>query len=95
MALDNGVAVMINRPFINGEFFALVHGHDLPAWAADFDCKSWAQFSLRFILSNPAATSLLIETANPKQAIDNISAGFGHLPSEKTRQKMVRYLQDL
>jgi len=95
MALDKGVAVTINRPFINGEFFSRVRGHELPAWAAEFDCKSWAQFSLKFILSNPAVTCVLTETVNPKHALDNIGAGFGRLPDEKTRQRMVQYLKDL
>jgi diketogulonate reductase-like aldo/keto reductase len=95
MALDKGVAVTINRPFINGEFFSRVRGHELPAWAAEFDCKSWAQFSLKFILSNPAVTCVLTETVNPKHALDNIGAGFGRMPDEKTRQRMVQYLKDL
>lgn len=95
MALDKGVAVTINRPFINGEFFARVRGHELPEWAAEFDCESWAQFSLKFILSNPAVTCVLTETANPKHALDNIGAGFGRLPDEKTRQRMVQYLNNL
>ena len=95
MALDKGVAVTINRPFINGEFFSRVRGHELPAWAAEFDCESWAQFSLKFILSNPAVTCVLTETANPRHALDNIGAGFGRLPDEKTRQRMVQYLNSL
>ena len=95
MALDKGVAVTINRPFINGEYFSRVRGHELPAWAAEFDCESWAQFSLKFILSNPAVTCVLTETANPKHALDNIGAGFGRLPDEKTRQRMVQYLNNL
>ncbi len=95
MALDKGVAVTINRPFINGESFSRVRGHELPGWAADFDCDSWAQFSLKFILSNPAVTCVLTETANPKHALDNIGAGFGRLPDAATRQRMVQYLQDL
>ena len=95
MALDKGVAVTINRPFINGEFFSRVHGHELPEWAAEFDCESWAQFSLKFILSNPAVTCVLTETANPRHALDNIDAGFGRLPDEKTRQRMVQYLNSL
>ena len=95
MALDKGVAVTINRPFINGEFFSRVRGHELPEWAAEFDCDSWAQFSLKFILSNPAVTCVLTETANPKHALDNIGAGFGRLPDEKTRQRMVQYLNGL
>jgi diketogulonate reductase-like aldo/keto reductase len=95
MALDKGVAVTINRPFVNGEFFSRVRGHELPAWAAEFDCESWAQFSLKFILSNPAVTCVLTETANPGHALDNIGAGFGRLPDEKTRQRMVQYLSNL
>ena len=95
MALDKGVAVTINRPFINGEYFSLVRGHKLPEWAAEFDCDSWAQFSLKFILSHPAVTCVLTETANPKHALDNIGAGFGRLPDEKTRQRMVKYLASL
>ena len=95
MAQDKGVAVTINRPFINGEFFSRVRGHELPAWAAEFDCESWAQFSLKFILSNPAVTCVLTETANPRHALDNIGAGFGRLPDEKTRQRMVQYLNNL
>lgn len=95
MALEKGVAVTINRPFINGEYFSRVRGHELPDWTAEFDCESWAQFSLKFILSHPAVTCVLTETANPKHALDNIGAGFGRLPDQKTRQRMVQYLQNL
>ena len=45
--------------------------------------KSWAQFSLKFILSHPAVTCVLTETANPKHALDNIGAGFGRLPERE------------
>jgi len=95
MAMDEGVAVTINRPFINGEYFSRVRGHELPDWAAEFDCESWAQFSLKFILSNPVVTCVLTETANPQHALDNIGAGFGPMPDEKTRQRIVEYLQNL
>ena len=95
MALDKGVAVTINRPFINGDYFSLVRGHELPEWASEFDCHSWAQFALKFILSNPAVTCVLTETANPEHALDNIGAGFGRLPDEKTRQRMVQHLASL
>jgi diketogulonate reductase-like aldo/keto reductase len=95
IALEKDVAVTINRPFINGEYFSRVRGHELPSWAAEFDCESWAQFSLKFILSHPAVTCVLTETANPKHALDNIGAGFGRLPDQNTRQRMVQHLQDL
>lgn len=88
MALDAGVAVTINRPFINGEYFAIVRDKTLPEWAAEFDCRSWAQFSLKYVLSHPAVTSVLTETANPRHVVDNLGAGSGRLPDEKTRVRM-------
>jgi len=95
MALDLGVAVIVNRPFINGRWFDVVRGHELPAWTADFDCASWAQFSLKFILSHPAVTCVLTETANPKHALDNLSAGLGRLPDPAERERMRDYIEGL
>lgn len=92
LAMDGGVAVNINRPFINGKYFPVVKGHELPEWAADFDCESWAQFSLKYILSHPAVTCVLTETANPKHAIDNLGAGFGRLPDADTRKRMAAHI---
>jgi len=80
---------------VNGEYFSVVRGHELPEWAADFDCESWAQFSLKFILSHPAVNCVLTETANPKHAIDNFGGGVGRLPDLKTRQKMLVLIQAL
>lgn len=88
MALDKGVAVTINRPFINGRYFSIVKGQQLPAWAVEFDCMSWAQFSIKYVLSHPAVTCVLTETANPRHVLDNLGGGFGRLPDEKTRKKM-------
>lgn len=95
LAMDQGIAVTINRPFINGEYFTLVKGHDVPEWASEFDCDNWAAFSIKFILSNPAVTCVLTETANPGHATQNLNAGVGRLPDEKTRQRMVSHLMNL
>ena len=95
MARDKGVAVITNRPFINGEYFPIVRGHELPYWAAEFDCRSWAQFSLKFILSNPAVNCVLTETSNPEHAVDNLGAGLGLLPDEKTRQRMLDVMRQI
>jgi len=93
MAMDEGVAVTINRPFINGRYFSIVKGKSLPAWAVEFDCTSWAQFSIKYVLSHPAVNCVLTETANPKHVLDNLGGGFGRLPDEKTREKMRTLLQ--
>lgn len=95
MAMDLGVAVTINRPFMNGRYFSLVRGHELPGWAREFDCETWAQFSLKFIVSHPAVNCVLTETANPKHALDNLGAGFGRLPDSAMRRRIVEHLQQL
>jgi len=92
-AQELGVAVTVNRPFINGRYFSIVGDRPLPDWAADFDCRSWAQFSLKFILGHPAVTCVLTETTNPRHAVDNLGAGFGRLPDADTRLRMAKHLQ--
>ncbi|MDJ0917183.1 MAG: aldo/keto reductase [Woeseiaceae bacterium] len=94
-ALDQGIAVMINRPFINGRYFGVVRGKTLPEWAGEFDCESWAQFSLKYILSHPTVSCVLTETENPIHAIDNLRAGLGRLPDEKMRRRMREHLLSL
>jgi len=94
-AADRGVAVMINRPFGNGEYFSLLRGRQLPEWAADFDCESWAQFSLKYILGNPDITCALAATSNSRHMKDNATAGTGRLPDPATRRRIEEYLQAL
>ena len=94
-ANNYGVAVNINRPFMNGRYFGMVSGKQLPEWAADFDCESWAQFVLKFIVAHPAVNCVLTETADPKHAIDNLGAGYGGLPDLSTQKKMLELIRDL
>ena len=95
LALEENIAVIINRPFINGKYFAMVQGQELPEWAAEFQCESWAQFSLKYILAHPAVNCVLTETSNPKHAIDNFGAGFGRLPEADERKRMEEVIQAL
>ena len=95
LAREKGVAVCINRPFINGAYFSVVRGHKLPDWVAEFDCHSWAQFSLKFILANPAVTCVLTETANARHARDNLGAGAGRVPDVNTQQRMLQHIRKI
>ena len=88
LAQEKGITVIINRPFMNGDFFGMVRGQELPEWAIEFDCETWAQFSLKYILANPAVHCVLTETSNPRHAIDNFGAGFGRLPDAEERKRM-------
>jgi diketogulonate reductase-like aldo/keto reductase len=95
LARDRGMGVLINRPFMNGEFFRRVEGRELPAWAADFDCTTWAQFSLKYILAHPAVTCVLTETTSPDHMVENIQATFGRLPDEAARRRMREFARML
>jgi diketogulonate reductase-like aldo/keto reductase len=88
LAQDRGFAVLINRPFMNGSYFSRTAGRPLPEWASDFDCETWAQFSIKYILANPAVTVVLTETTNPEHMTENVRAGLGRLPDEPTRRRM-------
>jgi diketogulonate reductase-like aldo/keto reductase len=88
VAHDRGVAIVINRPFMNGTYFDKLEGKPLPEWAAEFDCRTWAQFSLKYILANPLLTCVLTETSNPQHMADNLVTALGPLPDAATRQRM-------
>ena len=92
---DSGTAVLVNRPFAEGALFRKVRGKPLPDWAGEFDCASWAQFFLKYIVSHPAVTCAIPTTSNPQHLADNMQAGLGRLPDEKTRRRMVEYLESV
>jgi len=88
MAADRGLAVLLNRPFMNGAYFGRLENRPLPEWAAEFDCSSWAQFSLKYILAHPTVTTVFTETSNPAHMAENAQASFGRLPDAAARAKM-------
>jgi diketogulonate reductase-like aldo/keto reductase len=95
LAGEKGVATLINRPFARGDLFSRLRAKPLPEWAAEFDCKSWAQFLLKWILANPAVTCAIPATGNVRHLEDNMLAGVGRLPDEKMRQRMVDFVSAL
>ncbi|MCP4389500.1 MAG: aldo/keto reductase [Gammaproteobacteria bacterium] len=95
LAREHGIATLINRPYQRGSLFRKVKGKPLPEWAADIDCTSWGQFFLKFIASHPAVTCIIPATSKLKHMIDNMAAGYGHLPDEPMRQRMIKYIESL
>ena len=95
LAAERGVAVVINRPFMNGAYFKRLEGTPLPQWTADFGCKTWAQFSLKYILANTNVTCVLTETSNPRHMEENAQAAFGPIPDEGARRRMREFIDNL
>lgn len=95
MAKDHNIGVLVNRPFEEGALFSRVNGKKLPSWAAEFDCNSWGQFFLKYILSHPAVTCVIPGTSKAHHLLDNLAAGAGRLPDESHRKKMVTWISNL
>jgi aryl-alcohol dehydrogenase-like predicted oxidoreductase len=94
LAQDRDMAVMINLPFGRGRLFNAVRGKKLPEWAGEFDCASWAQFFLKYIVSHPAVTCAVPGMALPEYVIDNLGAARGRLPDAAMRKRMEQYIDN-
>ena len=95
LAKDRGIAVIINRPFQRGGLFDRFEKYPLPGWANEIDCANWAQFFLKFIISHPAVTCAIPATSQIEHLRENIAAGYGRLPDEAMRTKMIKYIKNL
>lgn len=95
LAAERGLAVIINRPFRRGILFDLFDRHPLPAWAAAFDCRNWAQFFLKFIVSHPAVTCAIPATSRVDHMTENMGAARGRLPDPELRRRMAAHVGSL
>jgi diketogulonate reductase-like aldo/keto reductase len=89
LAQERGIAVIVNRPFGGGDLFARVRQKPLPEWASEFDCHSWAQFLLKWIIAHPAVACAIPATNKVRHLEDNMQGGCGRLPDAKLRQRMI------
>lgn len=88
LAAEHDVGVIVNGPFEGGALFGRVDGEPLPDWTNSFDCESWAQFFLKYILGHEAVTCVIPGTSDPDHMRDNARAGYGQLPDDDTRDRM-------
>jgi diketogulonate reductase-like aldo/keto reductase len=93
LAQERKIAVIANRPFGSGDLFSKVRSKPLPDWVREFDCRSWAQFFLKWIIANPAITCAIPATNRPRHLEDNLQGGIGRLPDAKLRQRMAELVK--
>ncbi|MCB2109316.1 MAG: aldo/keto reductase [Rhodobacteraceae bacterium] len=91
MAQDKGIAVLINVPLGRGRLLEAVKGREVPAWARDLGCDSFAQMLLKFVLSHPAVTCAIPATSKVRHINDNLNAARGRLPDAKERERIAEY----
>ena len=82
-------------PLDRGRIFQRASNTPLPAWAAEFDAKTWAQFFIKYVLSHPAITVVRTGTTKPEHMLENIGAGMGRLPNEAMRKRMAQLVDSL
>jgi len=95
LALERGMAVIVNRPFARGSLFRAVRGRKLPDWGGELDIHSWAQYFLKWIISHPSVSVAIPATSKKRHMADNLGAARGRLPDEAQRQRMFAYLSDI
>ena len=94
LAQQRGMAVLVNMPFggrRSGNLFPRLAGRELPSWAAETGAASWAQFLLRYVVSQPAVTCAIPGTHRLAHLEDNMRAARGELPDSSMRTRMEEY----
>jgi diketogulonate reductase-like aldo/keto reductase len=95
LARDRGMAVIINRPFREGELTKKLARNPLPSWAAEIDCANWAQVLLKFIVAHPAVTCAIPATSRVDHVRENMGASYGRLPDAAMRARIVAHVEKL
>jgi diketogulonate reductase-like aldo/keto reductase len=95
LAQEQGIAVLINRPFRQGALTREVERHPLPEFAAEMGAATWAQLLLKFIVAHPAVTCVIPATTRPEHARENLAAAAGDLPDEAMRRRIVEHVERL
>lgn len=95
LAQERGIGVLVYAPFGRTRLWDRVRGHEVPAWAAEFDAVSWGQFFLKFVLAHPAVTAATPATSRARHMIDNMGAAYGRLPDADMLKRMAAHLHAL
>jgi aryl-alcohol dehydrogenase-like predicted oxidoreductase len=94
LAAEVKAGVLTALPFGRARLFQAVRGNEIPDWAKGF-AASWAQFFLKYLLSDPRVTAVIPGTGNAAHMTDNLGAMRVPLPDPDQRRKMVAFVETL
>jgi aryl-alcohol dehydrogenase-like predicted oxidoreductase len=95
LAQQRKIGVLVYAPFGRTRLWARVAGREVPAWAAEFDARTWAQFFLKFVASHPAVTAITPATSRASNMADNLGGAMGRLPNAEQRRRMIELVDAL
>ena len=95
LARERKIGVLAYAPFGRTRLWRRVEGREVPAWAAEFDARTWAQFFLKFVVSNPDITAATPATSQARNMADNLGAAMGRLPNAEQRRRMIELVDAL
>jgi aryl-alcohol dehydrogenase-like predicted oxidoreductase len=89
LAIERGIATLINRPFGQGAVVRRLNRTPLPAFASELGCEDWTQLALKYLIANEAVTCVIPATRNPEHMKSNAKAGSGPLPDAAMRKHIL------
>jgi diketogulonate reductase-like aldo/keto reductase len=95
LARERGIAVIVNRPFREGDLVRTIMRKPLPAFASEIGATSWAQLILKFIVSQPAVTCVIPATTRVDHVQENVGAARDPLPDAAMRARIVAHVARL
>jgi diketogulonate reductase-like aldo/keto reductase len=95
LAQERGIAVIANRPFEQGGLLRQLERHPLPPWASEWQCTSWAQLALKFVIAHPAVTCAIPATTRVDHVRENLGTARGPLPDAAMRRRLATHVEGL
>ena len=88
VALERGIAVIVNRPYDGGDLMAKYKQKPIPPVAKEAGIYSWAELFLKWVISHPSITVAIPATSKVKHMRENMKACRGALFDQKLRKSI-------
>ena len=89
LAAERNVAVIVNRPFEEGQMLQRLRDVRVPEWTRERGLHSWSEIAIRWIVSHESVTCVIPATRSPEHVAQNIVASGGPPFSAGERAKLV------